>query len=85
MDRESAREMLAKRHADTDADTAEAAPARKGSRQQQGAAGTSDGGILGQVMSNPIAKRMLGTAMVAITGTLVRGIMGALKSPKRPL
>ena len=84
VDRVSAREMLAKRHADTEADTAEAAPAQKGSRQQQGAAGNSGGGMLGQVMSSPIAKSMLRTAMVAITGTLVRGMMGALKGTKRP-
>jgi len=81
VDRESAREMLAARHADdSPAQAPEAAPATKGRR---GAAEPEAGGMLGQMMNSTVGKSMLRTAAVAITGTLVRGVLGALVGGKK--
>jgi hypothetical protein len=40
--------------------------------------------MLGQVLNSSVGKSVLRTAAVAVTGTLVRGIMGALMGGKKP-
>jgi DNA helicase HerA-like ATPase len=75
IDRESAREMLAARHAETAAspDAAAAKP-----RRGRADAAPATGGALGQVLGSSIGKSVLRTAAVAVTGALVRGVLGAL-------
>ncbi|MEO7966990.1 MAG: helicase HerA-like domain-containing protein [Gemmatimonadaceae bacterium] len=75
IDRESAREMLAARVAAATADEADAAPVPKGGKA---AAATGAGGIFGEILGSSVGKSVLRTAAVAITGTLVRGILGQL-------
>ncbi len=73
VDRESAREMLAARVVDA---PEEAAPKAK--------AKDDAGGFLGGILDSSIAKSVVRTAAVAITGRLVRGMMGSLlPSPRR--
>ena len=84
VDRESAREMLQARHAADEAKAAEAsesAPAR--GRGAAANAGASDGGTFGQVLNSSVGRSVLRTAAIAVTGTLVRGILGALMGGKR--
>ncbi len=80
IDRESAREMLAARHAEGPAQEAEAdaAPSPKGRK----ASAEPAGGALGQILGSSVGKSVLRTAAVAITGTLVRGILGQLVGKK---
>lgn len=77
IDRESAREMLAARHADAEA----AAPVETSSKKR-GATGAAtpaeQPGVLGQIFGSAVGKSVLRTAAVAVTGTLVRGVLGAL-------
>ncbi|MCC6317933.1 MAG: DUF853 family protein [Gemmatimonadaceae bacterium] len=81
IDRESAREMLAARHAaEATAPTAEdEAPRRRGSA----ASSEAPGGVLGQILGSSVGKSVLRTAAVAVTGTLVRGVLGALVGSSR--
>ena len=84
VDRESAREMLQARHAADEAKAAEAsesAPAR--GRGAAANASASDGGTFGQVLNSSVGRSVLRTAAIAVTGTLVRGILGALMGGKR--
>jgi hypothetical protein len=75
VDRESAREMLAARVVDVPDDQAEAPKAKP---KEDG------GGFLGGILDSSIAKSVVRTAAVAITGRLVRGMMGSLlPSPRR--
>ena len=76
IDRESAREMLVKRLAESAAQEAEAAPAPKKGR----AAAPDEGNesVLGQIVNSSVGRSVLRTAAVAVTGTLVRGVLGAL-------
>jgi hypothetical protein len=39
--------------------------------------------MLGQVLNSSVGKSVIRTAAVAVTGTLVRGILGALVGGKR--
>lgn len=71
VDRESAREMLAARHNDATADQGEPAPSR-------GAQPAAPGGVFGQILGSSVGRSVIRTAAVAITGTLVRGALGAL-------
>ena len=81
IDRESAREMLAARHNDDTAaqPDAGAAPRKRG----PAASGEQGGGMLGQIFGSTVGKSILRTAAVAVTGTLVRGVLGALVGTKR--
>lgn len=74
IDRESAREILEARHADAEAE-APAAPAGK-------AKDSATGGTLGAMLTGSVARSVFRSAAIAVTGTLVRGMMGALM-PKR--
>jgi len=83
VNRESAAEMLQARFAQDQA-AAEASPAplepprgRRGQRQAE------DSGMMGQVLNSSVGRSVLRTAAVAVTGTLVRGILGALMGGKR--
>jgi hypothetical protein len=80
VDRESAREMLAARHAES-AEQAAADPTPS-SRGRKGAATEPAGGALGQILGSSVGKSVIRTAAVAITGTLVRGILGQLVGRK---
>ena len=73
IDRESAEEKLA----------AKASPPAEGRRRTaEPAPGVA--GTIGEVLSSPIAKSVARTVAVAVAGTLVRGVMGALLgSPRR--
>ena len=78
VDNESAREMLAARVVDAPEEDASEAPKEKAKAKED------DGGFLGRVLDSSIAKSMVRTAAVAITGRLVRGMMGSLlPSPRR--
>ncbi|MGQ0649208.1 MAG: helicase HerA-like domain-containing protein [Gemmatimonadaceae bacterium] len=86
IDRESAREMLAARHAAEDsaaqraeADAAPPARAPRGRSAREAPAG----GALAQILGSSIGKSVLRTAAVAVTGTLIRGVLGALVGSKR--
>jgi DNA helicase HerA-like ATPase len=74
IDRESAREMLAARHA-ADDDTVAAHPKRRGAEPP---------GALGRVLGDSITRSVVRTAAVAVTGTLVRGVLGALLGGRKP-
>ncbi|MGQ0765549.1 MAG: helicase HerA-like domain-containing protein [Gemmatimonadota bacterium] len=87
IDRESAREMLAARHAEPPSgrdaapedDEASAEPRRRPSaRRKEARGGGGGGGILGSSVGRSVVR----TAAVAITGTLVRGVLGALLGRK---
>ncbi|MFN8581123.1 MAG: helicase HerA-like domain-containing protein [Gemmatimonadaceae bacterium] len=69
VDRESARELLAARHADGQ----QSQPAAKGAAQPAG------GGMLSQILGSSITRSVIRTAAVAITGTLVRDALGVLR------
>ena len=77
VDRESAREMLAARH---EAALAAAPPVDS----RAGAArGQTDTGALGQILGSSVTRSVIRTAAVAVTGTLVRGVLGALMGGSR--
>jgi DNA helicase HerA-like ATPase len=80
VDRESAYEILQARYAASAAAAADApsAPPARG----RAAAASGDAGMLGQVLNSSVGKSVLRTAAVAVTGTLVRGILGALLGKK---
>jgi DNA helicase HerA-like ATPase len=84
VDRESAHELLQARYAAAEAEAAAAPPPPTRGRGNAAAAGAGDGGMLGQVLNSSVGKSVLRTAAVAVTGTLVRGIMGALMGGKKP-
>ena len=70
--------------AEADAAAAEAeAPAAPPARGRAAAAAPADTGILGQVLNSSVGKSMIRTAAVAVTGTLVRGMLGALLGGKK--
>jgi hypothetical protein len=81
IDRESAREMLAAKHAERE--EAEAAaeqeqePKGRAAAQQQ----PQDGGFLSSPLAASIGKSVLRSAAVIVTGKLTRGILGALMGP----
>ncbi|MEO6445049.1 MAG: helicase HerA-like domain-containing protein [Gemmatimonadaceae bacterium] len=82
VDRESAREMLLARY-EAAADVAAAEESGKGSSKSAPADGAAAGGTFGAVLNSSIGRSVLRTAAVAVTGSLVRGIMGALKGNTR--
>ena len=82
VDRESAHEMLAARHAAEVAADGEA-PAAAASRGRQAAPAAGIGGTLGAMLNSSVGKSVLRTAAVAVTGSIVRGILGALKGSAR--
>ncbi len=77
VDRESAREMLAARH--------EAAVAAAPAVDSRGGAarGQMGTGALGQMLGSSVTRSVIRTAAVAVTGTLVRGVLGALLGGSR--
>jgi DNA helicase HerA-like ATPase len=75
IDRESARELLAARHA-AEAD-AEPPAVEEAPRRDRGKRTEPEGG-LGGILGGSIGRSVLRTAAVAVTGTLVRGVLGAL-------
>jgi DNA helicase HerA-like ATPase len=76
IDRESAEEKLAAKAA--------AAPVAPAGRGQAAEPAPGVAGTIGEVLSSPIAKSVTRTIAVAVAGTLVRGVMGALLgSPRR--
>jgi DNA helicase HerA-like ATPase len=86
VDRESAHEMLlarvsgARAGAGTGATSDEPGPpARRQGRQ----AAPQGGGVLGEILGGSIGRSVLRTAAVAVTGTLVRGVLGALVGKPR--
>lgn len=85
IDPESAHEILKARYdakaAAEAAAEAEAPPKGRGRAAAAPAAG--DAGVLGQVLNSSVGKSVIRTAAVAVTGTLVRGILGALVGGKR--
>ncbi len=85
VDRESAHEMLKARFEAEQAEAAAAeaeAPAAPPARGRAAAAPV-DTGILGQVLNSSVGKSVIRTAAVAVTGTLVRGVLGALLGGKK--
>ena len=72
IDRESAREVLEKRHADAAQAAAAEAPAGKGGAREQESA-------LGSFLRSPVAR----TIAVTIAGTLTRTLLGTLLGKKR--
>ncbi len=75
VDRESAREMLAARVAA--ANPAQSAPPASGGVM------SGAGGMIGEILGSSVGKSVLRTAAVAVTGTLVRGILGSLMGSGR--
>ncbi len=75
VDRESAREMLAERHTEETEAAAADTPAAKRAEPQPG--------VLGRILDSSITKSVIRTAAVAITGSLVRGMMGSLLPARR--
>jgi DNA helicase HerA-like ATPase len=75
VDRESAREMLAARHA--------AAVAAAPADLPGGSRGQATTGALGQILGSSVTRSVIRTAAVAVTGTLVRGVLGALMGGRR--
>lgn len=83
VDRDSAREMLAAQYdAAETSDAAEAQAARRGKGAAEGTEG-GVGGALGAILRSSIGKSVVRTAAVAVTGTLVRGVLGSLLGTKR--
>jgi len=82
VDRESAREMLAAQYAATAANGDEEATVRtaKGRKAQPAA---PSGGALEAILGSSVGKSVIRTAAVAVTGTLVRGVLGSLLGTKR--
>ena len=80
IDRESAKEKLEAQYAATDAAGGGAADS-SASRSRQSSAGK--GGTLDTILGSSVAKSALRTAVVAVTGTLVRGMLGSLLGTKR--
>ena len=83
VDRESAREMLLARHSAAEPPDA---PAPTRQRRGRGAEQAPEvGGVLGAALNSSVGRSVIRTAAVAITGTLVRGMLGALmgKKPRR--
>jgi DNA helicase HerA-like ATPase len=74
VDRESAREILEERHAESEQSEQAAAAA---TTKKQGAA-PATGGTLGGILSSSVGRSVLRSAAIAVTGTLVRGVLGAL-------
>ena len=72
IDRESAREVLEKRHADAQQATAADAPAGAGGAREEESA-------LGAFLRSPVAR----TIAVTVAGTLTRTVLGALLGKKR--
>ena len=84
VDRESAHEMLAARHAaEVAADSDAPAAAAPRGRSAAAAAEPGIGGTLGAMLNSSVGKSVLRTAAVAVTGSIVRGILGALKGSAR--
>jgi DNA helicase HerA-like ATPase len=85
VDSESAHEILKARYeakaADAAAAALEAPPVGRGRAAATRQA--DDAGMLGQVLNSSVGKSVIRTAAVAVTGTLVRGILGALVGGKR--
>jgi hypothetical protein len=81
VDRESAHEILQARFAAAAAEASEAPPAAP--PRGRSAANATDDSVLGQVLNSSVGRSVLRTAAVAVTGTLVRGIMGALMGGKK--
>jgi hypothetical protein len=80
IDRESAKEKLEAQYAATDA--AAGGPAdSSASRSRQ--TSTGKGGTLDTILGSSVARSALRTAVVAVTGTLVRGVLGSLLGAKR--
>jgi DNA helicase HerA-like ATPase len=77
VDRESARERLAARVAAQAAAAPPAAPAPGGR-----APAADPASPLGQILNSSVGRSVVRTAAVAVTGTLVRGLMGALVGGK---
>jgi hypothetical protein len=75
VDRESAREKLEAQYAATDA-----AASSSASRSRQS---TGKGGTMDTILGSSVARSALRTAVVAVTGTLVRGMLGSLLGTKR--
>ena len=72
IDRESAREVLEKRHADAQAAAPDgAAPAKGGAREEES--------MLGSFLRSPVAR----TIAVTVAGTLTRTVLGALMGKRR--
>ena len=71
VDRESAREVLEKRHADGQTAATQAAPAKGGPREAESA--------LGAFLRSPVAR----TIAVTVAGTLTRSVLGALMGKRR--
>jgi DNA helicase HerA-like ATPase len=82
VDRESAREMLAAQYAQAQADAAASPPEATG-RGRTRAAAPEIGGTMGAILNSSVGKSVLRTAAVAVTGTLVRGVLGSLLGTKR--
>jgi DNA helicase HerA-like ATPase len=85
IDRESAREMLAARHA-SEAESGQAGGTDAASRTGRGSTKEPPrGGVLGAILGSSVGRSVVRTAAVAVTGTLVRGVLGALlgKKPRR--
>ncbi len=80
VDRESAYEILQARYA---ANVAAAANTPAAATRGRGAPSAVDSSVLGQVLTSSVGKSVLRTAAVAVTGTLVRGILGALMGGKK--
>ena len=86
IDRESAQEMLAARVAGERAGAESGAGAPPPASRRRGApAGAQGGGVLGEIIGSSVGRSVIRTAAVAVTGTLVRGVLGALlgKAPRR--
>ncbi len=82
VDRESAREMLAAQYAANEAAAPADAPA---TREGKGRMAASDAprGALEAILGSSVGKSVIRTAAVAVTGTLVRGVLGSLLGTKR--
>ncbi len=83
VDRESAYEILKARYDAKAAETAAEAPPPPGRGRGAATRPADDAGVLGQVLNSSVGRSVIRTAAVAVTGTLVRGILGALVGGKR--
>jgi len=83
IDRQSAYEILQARFAEAaQAQAAQAEAQAAAPSRGRGSAMPADTGILGQVLNSSVGKSVIRTAAVAVTGTLVRGMLGALLGGK---
>ncbi len=78
IDRESAREILEARHAEAQQAEEKSRPATEKTQSTV----STGGGTLAAILSSSVGKSVLRSAAIAATGTLVRGVLGALL-PKR--